>query len=755
LDVVERPTHPEGIFAALGRFTFRFRWPIAAVYALLVVPLVILGLPVFERLRAGGFEDPGSESYQVYLDLEREIKVGGADILALYTAPSGTVDDIEAYSAAIEAITRVEQDPGVVTTASWYTTQAPQLITKDKTRTFILIALRGDDQAKGEAMERLRPLLEAPPLELQLGGVIPVNLGVATTIANDLKRAELLAFPITAVLLLFFFGSVASASLPLTLGAISIAMALAFLRILTHFTPVSIFAVNLVTLLGLGLAIDYSLFLINRYREELPALGVEGAIIKAVATTGRAVAFSGVTVAASLIGLFAFPQMFLHSMAIGGIAVVLGAVALAVTLLPALLAILGTRIDALKVPYARTSPKAAHESFWHTIAFAVMKRPVLVALAVAIPLLLVGTPFLRFNPSFPDYRILPTDHPAFIANDILDREFEGKQMTPIDVLVKTPGRALDRENLEKLAELSARLEKLPHVKQVSGLFTLVEGVPRETLIEKLSVPKDKQDPAVQMGIDAFSNGPYFRFALLLDVTFNEPESVGLVRELRTWEVPGLEIGIGGPAAFLIDLRDRLVERSPIMIAIVCLVMFVVLFLVFGSVTLPIKAMFMNALSLTASFGAIVWVFQDGRFSRILHYTPLGISDSTAPLLMFSIVFGLSMDYEVLLLSRVREEYVRCGDNEAAVAHGLARTGSLITRAAVLLFVVIVAFGTSHIIFMKSLGLGMALAILLDATIVRGLLVPATMKLMGKWNWWAPAPLVALWHKAGLSDLEAD
>ncbi len=740
------------MFAALGRFTYRYRLAILAAYAILILPLVWLGAPVFEKLRAGGFEDPTSESWAVYQALENNIKVGGPDLMALYTAPTGTVDDIEAYAAAIEAITRVEQDPGVVSTASWYTTQAPQLINKDKTRTFVLIAVRGDDQAKIEAARRITPLLEAPPLVMQLGGVLPVNMGVATTVADDLKRAELVAFPITAVLLLFFFGSGTSAALPLVLGALSIALALAFLRVLASFTPVSIFAVNLVTLLGLGLAIDYSLFLISRYREELPRLGVEGAIKRTLTTTGRAVAFSGVTVAASLCGLFVFPQMFLHSMAIGGIVVVLGAVVFATTLLPALLAVLGKRIDALRLPFVRTRPKEDEDSFWHGVAYAVMRRPALTVLLVATPLIILGAPFLRFNPSFPDYRILPPTDPAFVANDILDREFAGKQMTPIDVVVKTQGRALDRANLEKLYQLSKILESKP-VRQVSGLFTLAQNVDKDVIIDKLSLPAEQQDPQVQMAIDVFSHGDLFRFAVFLDVTFNEPGSIALVRELRALEIPGLEISIGGAAPFLIDLKDALVARSPWMIGVVCLVMFVVLFLVFGSVTLPLKAMVMNALSLTASFGAIVWVFQDGRFTDVLGYIPLGISDTTAPLLMFSIVFGLSMDYEVLLLARVREEWIRTGDNEASVAHGLARTGSLITRAALLLFVVIAAFGTSHIIFMKSLGLGMALAILLDATIVRGLLVPAAMKLMGKWNWWAPGPMVALWQRAGLSDLE--
>jgi RND superfamily putative drug exporter len=741
------------MFAALGRLTFRHRYAIAAFYALLVVPMVYLGTGLFERLVGGGFEDRTSESYRVYADLEREINVGGADVLALYTATSGTVDDIEAYSAALEAITRIEKDPGVVVTASYYTTNAPQLINKDKTRTFVLIALRGDDGVKAQTMARLRPQLEAPPLALQLGGVIPVNAAVIETIAGDLKRAEAIAFPITAVLLLFFFGSAASASLPLALGALSIAMALAFLRLLTHVSPVSVFAVNLVTLLGLGLAIDYSLFMVNRFREELPALGVEEALNKTVATTGKAVAFSGLTVAASLLGLFAFPQMFLRSMAIGGIAVALGAVALAVTLLPALLAILGTRVNALKLPGARTDVGNVVHSFWFRVAQRVMRRPLLVAIGVAVPLLMMGAPFLRFDPSFPDYRVLPPNEPAFIANDILDREFSGKQISPVDVLVRTEGRALDRRNLEELYELNARMQALPHVTQVSSLFTIIPDVPKETLLAKLSVPTAEQDPQAQLGINAFAHEQYFRFALLLDVPLNDPASVRLVRAIRTWDLLGFDIGVGGPSAFLVDLRDRLVDRSPYMIAIVCLVMFIVLFLVFGSVTLPIKAMLMNTLSLTASFGAIVWVFQDGRFSTLLNYVPLGISDCTAPLLMFTIVFGLSMDYEVLLLSRIREEYVRTGNNETAIAHGLARTGSLITRAALLLFVVIVAFGSSHIVFMKSLGLGMALAILLDATIVRGLLVPAAMRLMGKWNWWAPAPLVRLWQKMGLSDVD--
>ena len=293
-------------------------------------------------------------------------------------------------------------------------------------------------------------------------------------------------------------------------------------------------------------------------------------------------------------------------------------------------------------------------------------------------------------------------------------------------------------------------------KVVSGLFTLIPGASKDQLFAKLMTPREeleKTDKTALMGIDAFAHNSTMRFAILLDMQYNKPESLAVVHAVRALELEGLDIKVGGPGAYLIDLQDILVAKAPWMLGTVVLVMFLVLFLVFGSVTLPIKAMLMNALSISASFGAIVWIFQDGRFADILHYTPLGISDAVAPLLMFSIVFGLSMDYEVLILSRIQEEYKKTGDNDLAVSRGLARTGRLITSAALLLVVVIGAFGTSHIVFMKSLGVGMALAVLLDATIIRALLVPAAMKLMGDWNWWAPAPLKKLWKKIGLGDME--
>lgn len=757
------------MFKAIGLFSFRHRRAILLAYLLLLPVLIWGAATVFPKLKAGGFEVHTSESWVASAQLEREIGIGSADILALWTAPSGTIDDIEAYSAAFEAIARIEKDPSVVAHVSWYETGAPQLITKDKSRTFLMLSLRGADHEKFAAVKRLTPLLQAPPMTTQIGGVVPVAAGVEEIIAADLIRAEAVALPITAIMLFFIFGSGASAALPLLLGIMSLLMSLAGLRALTEVSEVSIFAVNIISLLGLGLAIDYSLFLVNRFREELSHVGdapdgVERAVVKSVDTTGRAVAFSGITVAASLLGLFFFPQMFLRSMAKGGILVVLGCVILSLTLLPALMGVMGKKVDALRLPFFAPKQMDDDEGFWHKVATLVMKHPLLVAIGVIVPMVILGSPFLRFDPAFPDYRVLPRDSPAYIANEILDREFDGDQLTPIDVAVVVDnGTALSVENLEILYQLSDRLvhiadnnPKLAQPKIVSGLFTLIPGLSKEQLFKKLSTPREvleKEDKTALMGIDAFARNKTMRFAILLDTPYHKPESLAVIQAIRDMEIPGLDIKVGGPGAYLLDLQYILLHEAPFMVLLVVCVMFVVLFLVFGSVTLPIKAMLMNALSISASFGAIVWVFQDGRFADILHYTPLYISDAASPLLMFCIVFGLSMDYEVLILSRVQEEYNKTGDNDIAVARGLARTGRLITSAALLLVVVIGAFGTSHIVFMKSLGLGMALAVLLDATIIRALLVPAAMKLMGDWNWWAPAPLKKLWKKVGLGDME--
>ncbi len=746
------------MFAALARFSIRFRWLVLAVFIVLIPIASIYAGGVFKALKQGGFDDPNSESVRARQQLVNNLGAGGADVIALYTvSPGQTVESPAASAAITAALDRAAQDASVERITSFYATGAPQLVSKDRTRTFAVISLRGDDQAKLDALDRLRPQLAADGATVQLGGGVPVAKAINTMVGADLGRAEEIAFPITAVLLIVIFGSLVSTLVPLLLGGLAIILAFTVLHIIASLTNVSVFALNIVTVLGLGLAIDYSLFILNRYREELPGRGARGALITAISTTGRAVAFSGITLAASLCGLFVFPQVFLRSMAMGGIAVTLVAMLISMTLLPAMIAILGRRIDALRVPWNRGSQAAAttEAGFWHGVAVRVMRRPLLVAVAVTAVLLLFASPFLRFRASTPDVRALASSVEARQVSDTLDASFRPHETSSHDIVLTASAPLLSTENIGNLYDYTQKIAALPGVARVDSIFSVVPGLPREGYQSLFSKPAGEQDPALARGLAGFARDSYTRLAIVSTTNPDDPLAQSQVGELRRLQPPaGMSALVGGPAASIADLKATLRDHIPAALAVVAGVMFLVLFLVFGSVTLPLKAMIMNLLSLSASYGAMVWIFQDGRLQGLLHFQSLGSVDATQPILMFAMVFGLSMDYEVLLLSRIREEYLRTGDNALAVARGLEKTGRLITSAAALLVVVIGAFATSSLVFMKELGVGMALAIALDATIVRALLVPATMRLMGHWNWWAPKPLLRVWQRAGLGDFEA-
>lgn len=751
------------MFAALARLVFRHRIAIVVVYALLLPIGGWFSKDVLSQLRSGGFEDPSAESWQVRDVLTDQMHLGNADIIAIYSVDSGTIDDVEFLSAVLPVVEQVRTDKEVVRVLSTFDTGAGALTTPSRDKTFVVVSLAGDDEDKARAFARLSPLFEAATkdmkgLHVDFGGIAPVNKAVFSLIERDLRFAEMVAFPLTAILLVIIFQSLASASLPLILGLCSVAFALVAMRFLISVTDVSIFAANVISILGLGLAIDYSLFLVARFREELAnGHSVEEALVVTMSTTGRAVAFSGITVAASVCGLFFFPQMLLRSVGYGGIAVVCGSLMMGLTLLPAMLAILGKNVDALRVPLFAPKKADDENGFWPRVARAVMRRPFVVIAAVVIPMLILATPFRRFEPSLPDHRILPAGNPSRVAMELLNSAFLPHQMSAHDVVVTfDDGDVFDPavidQHLATLLDLHLQMKAVEGVVRVDGPMSLVDAVGKERAMTMLKKPRADADGNLLAALDAVTEGSRVRIGVVSKAVFNEEISIQQVVDLRALNVPAhAHVTVGGVSGVLHDLQVCIRHRAPLMIGFVAAVMFFVLFLVFGSVTLPIKAMIMNSLSLTASFGALVWVFQDGRFTHLLHYEPLHISDAGQPLVLFAVVFGLSMDYEVLLLSRVREEFERCGDNELSVARGLARTGRLITNAAALLVVVVGAFITSDILFMKTLGVGMALAVALDATIIRALLVPATMRLMGKWNWWSPAPLKKLWLQAGLGD----
>jgi RND superfamily putative drug exporter len=741
------------VFGAIARFTVRRRALVLGLYAVFVPITLSFAGSVLPLLKAGGFEDADQESWQTFELIQREFGTGTGDIIALYSAPTGTVDDPEVIDSIITVITRLEKETDVGAVANPYAIGAPHFFSRDRSKTILVIDLLGDEQKKIETFRRLRPVFAAKNLTVQFGGLIPTNASVFQTIQRDLTRAELLAFPLTALVVLLIFGSPGAVAVLLAAGGCGVVFAFAALRAIVAFEDVSVFAINTVMLLGLGLAVDYSLFLVNRFREELPVRGVDGAIVSTIATTGRAVAFSGITVAASLCGLFVFEQMMLRSLALGGIVVVLGTVVIALTLVPALLAVIGERIDAWRVPFLRFEHNEREQANpWYRTALAVMKRPASVAILVSSLLLVLALPFARFDGTMADWRVLPAGDPVRVTNELLEAEFVANQSTPHLVLVTMQGDAMSRANIEQLAALSERMSSLQGISRVDGVFTLVPGVSSADVADIL-LSRDSRNERYEALLATFVKGPWMRFTLLSERPFDHKLSLEQARALRAISTPGMRVQVAGYAAALIDLKAAIRERTPWMLLLVMVIMFIILFFAFGSITLPIKAMLMTALSLTASFGAIVWIFQDGRLQWLLDYSPLGFSDITLPLVMFAVVFGLSMDYGVLLLARVREEYLRSGDNTNAVALGLARTGRLITSAGALLIVVVAAFSTSQLLFMKALGVGMALAIFLDVTIVRAMLVPATMRLMGRWNWYAPWPLTRLWKISGMSDIE--
>jgi putative drug exporter of the RND superfamily len=573
------------------------------------------------------------------------------------------------------------------------------------------------------------------PVEVSVGGPAAVDEEVRATVESSLARAEMIAIPVTLVLLVLVFRSLIGAALPLIVGAMAIPGALFALFVLGSITDVSVFAINLTTALGLGLAIDYSLFIVSRYREELRGgLAPHDAVVRAVETAGRTVALSALTVAAALAALLVFPMYFLRSFAYAGIAVVLLAMVASLVTLPAMLAVVGRRIDSRRARRrAASRPVAAtiESGFWHRVATMVMRRPIPVALSVTAVLLVLGGPFLRLEPGLPDERSLPEGAESRQVSERIDAGFEGDTVAAFPIVVESIPRSDPG-----LAGFAARVSAVDGVARVEG--------PSGTWADGANV----NAPSAMS--DRFIEGRSAWLSVVPAVDPESPAGEALTADLRSLDVPFAYL-VGGPAAELIDTTNTLEARLPIAVALIAIVTFVLLFLMSGSVLIPIKALVLNTLSLTATFGALVWVFQDGHFSGLLDFTATGRIDTSMPILLFCIAFGLSMDYEVFLLSRIKEEYDRTGDNRASVALGLERTGRIVSAAAALLAITFVAFGTAEVSFIKAFGLGLALAVLMDATVIRGLLVPAFMRLAGDVNWWAPAPLRRIHHRFGIRE----
>jgi len=717
------------MFERLGRLVYRRRRWVVALSVAFVAFAGVWGTGVFGHMTGGGFDDPGSESSRAAKVAERELGRSAADVVVLYSGDDVTVDDPRYAGAVTSALGDLPEDD-VLRIVSYFDTQDPSLVSQDRRSTYAVLTLRGNEDEREDVLDAIEDDLTASGLTTRLGGDVTLNRDMNAQVSADLALAEAVSLPVLAVLLLLIFGSLTAASLPLAIGVTAILGSLAALRAFALVTDVSIFSVNVVTVLGLGLAIDYGLFMVSRFREEISRQpSVEEALARTLATAGRTVAVSGITVAISLAGLLIFPQVFLRSMGFGGMSAVLIAMLAALTLLPALLAMLGPRVDSLSVRglLRRRRRRPAHAAVspgaWYRIAHTVMRRPVVYVVGVTALLLALAVPFAHAQFGGIDVRAMPEGAESRVVAETIEREFPPSPAGPIDAIVTVPGDA------DSPAGSSIVQSYVRAVSDVAG----VDGA------------------AV-----AQASGSTARVAIASDVDSVGPEGRELVAAVREVAAPdGAEVLVGGPSALYADLLGSLGSLLPWMALLVAVTLFVLLFLAFGSVVVPVKAIVMNVLSLGASFGALVWIFQDGHLSGFLGFTPTGFLEATSPILVLAIVFGLSMDYEVFLMSRIREQYDLTGDNATAVATGLQRTGGIITSAALLLLVVIGAFSLSGVVLIKMVGIAMLIAIIVDATIVRTVLVPATMRLLGRANWWAPGPLGRLYARYGIRESEGE
>ncbi|MCH7230473.1 MMPL family transporter [Glycomyces sp. L485] len=719
------------MYSLLGRTVIKARWLIVVGVAAVFAIGSTWGLGVFDEFTDGGFVSADARSVTDAEAIEEEFGSTGADVIVLYSADDMTVDDPDFQAAVTGAAADMAALDEVDRAQTYYETGAETFVANDRHSTFVAVALGGgtSDEALANTYEAVREELRAAGdtdgFDVALGGGAAVFYDINEQVQEDLEIAEMISLPLLLVIMIVVFGALVAASLPLLIGGMAILGGFALTRVITEFTDVSIFAANVITIIGLGMSIDYALFVLRRFREELAnGRDKRAAVLGTVATAGRTVMVSGLIIVLSMVGLLLVDVPFLHGIAYGVMSAVGIAMLSALVVLPAILYLLGHRVDKGRVPSRRRSreshPSGGRDSvaksdtgFWHGLAAGVMRRPVLILLPVLAFMALLAGPVLGAEFGGVDERDMPADAESRVVTETVAADFPGGDAETFEVMVSGGGGSA-------LAEAMQALERLDHV----------EGV----------VPVDESADSTHLRVH-------------YDVDPFSAESRHLIEQVRDIEVPGAELFVTGGASDLVDMFDAIVEGLPAMVGYIVAVTMIVLFLAFGSIVLPVKAVLMNFVSLAAAIGVVVWIFQEGHLSDFLGFTATGYLNPSNLLLMAVLLFALSTDYEVFLLSRVREEWDNGADNRTAVLRGMQKTGSIITAAALILIVVVGAFATGGITFMKMIGLGMAVAIFLDATVVRMLLVPATMRLLGTANWWVPGPLARLYSKYGLKESE--
>ena len=719
---------------------------VIVVAALLTLALAIFGVPVANSLSASGFQDPTSQSARASQLLTDKFSQGDTQLLFTVSTPDG-VDSPAARAAGSEIVDQLRRSPHVVDVTSPWTTPAQaaaDLVSKDRNTGLIVAGIKGNESDQQKYAEELSTQVthDRNGVTVRSGGAAMVNVQITKQSQHDLLVMESIAIPLSFLVLVWVFGGLIAAALPVAVGGMAIFGALAVLRTISFATDVSIFALNLTTAMGLALAIDYTLLIISRYRDELAdGADREVAVVRTVVTAGRTVLFSATTVALSMAVMVLFPMHFLKSFAYAGVAVVAFAALAAVVVTPAALVLLGDRLDSFNVRRLvrrllgrpEPVPQTFQQQFWYRWTRFVIRRAVPVGLAGVAFLVFLGLPFLSVKWGFPDDRVLPTSASAHQVGDQMRDDFVINSETAVTIVIpKTDD--LTRSEIDQYA---TDLSRVPDVSAVSTpTATYVAGA----AVGRQSAPAGQTQGSAFLTVD--STAPLF-----------SDRSETQLDRLHAVPTPGgKEVDFTGTAQINRDSVDAIASRLPLVLGLIASIMFILLFLLTGSVVMPLKALVLNVLSLTAAFGAMVWIFQDGHLGAF-GTTPSGILVANIPVLLFCIAFGLSMDYEVFLVSRIREFWLDSGaaDNDESVARGIARTGRVVTAAALIMSISFAALIASNVSFMRMFGLGLTLAVLVDATLVRMVLVPAFMHVLGRRNWWAPAPLVRLHKRLGIND----
>jgi RND superfamily putative drug exporter len=739
------------MFYHLGKLATRYRWLIVGFWMVAIGISLPFAPRASEVLHSGGFVSPDVESQQAVNLLVQKLHLNLTVVQVIFTSQHYTADSpqfIQETQAALAGVRGMSEVSGIVSF-----TDNPRQVSLDRHAAYVNVLLKPDPDSAPKLLPEFEHHLQSvPDLKTSIGGGPVFYEDIQAVSERDLRRAEMLAFPFAVIALLLVFRSVVAAVLPALVGGGAVIVSLALIFGLGQITTLSIFVLNITTLFGLGLGVDYSLFIVSRFREELTrGRNVEEAVAITIATAGRAVTFSGLTVSIGLLGLVFFRINMLRSVGVGGVLVVLMAVLAAITLLPAALAIIGTRVNAFPVRLPRlwgrkqiqhnpisSSTTDTQYGFWYRLSQLVMRYPMRIFVSVLLLMIGLGLPFLMVRFSAPDASILPVDVPSRAAFDLLASRFNDRETTPILLAVQTKGNVLTPDNIRNLYAYVRRIEADPRVTRVDSI---VSADPRFTLDQYevlYAHPQLVADPYLAAFLKTSVAGDTTMISVISKYGMLDQHSQELVQTIRnTHTGNGITVLVDGGTAGNIDYVHSLYTDFPMAVLIISITTYIVLLFFFRSLFLPLKAILMNTLSILASYGALVAIFQNGFMHQALGFTPLGFVEASSPILLFCTLFGLSMDYEVFLLSRIQEAYWQTGDNTKAVALGLQRSGRIITSAALIVIVVSACFATADMILVKALGLGMALAVALDATLVRGLLVPATMRLLGDWNWWLP------------------